>query len=94
MCLRQIWCLQNFVEIQQDFEACLSKIRMEKHKCKSLVTRLSILMAWEHTKISAVNSQTLVVLYADVIKIGGEDTYECISLYNISFPVCLFITLT
>lgn len=55
--------------------------------------RLSILMTWEHTKISAVNGETLVGLYADIIKIAGGDTYECVSLYNISFPVCLFITL-
>lgn len=67
---------------------------MDRHKGNKLAMRLSILMTQEHTKISAVNSEMLVVLYADIIKVAGGDTYECISLHNISFPVCLFITLT
>lgn len=33
-----------------------------------------------HMEISAVNSETLVSLYADIIKIEGGHTYKCISL--------------
>ena len=34
--------------------------------------------------ISAVNSETFVGVYADIIKIAGGDTHECISSYLFS----------
>jgi len=51
------------------------KIRMEKHKCNKLSMRLSILMTWKDMRISAVSSEALVGLSANIFKIAGQDTY-------------------